>query len=324
MKVFIIGATGFLGYHATRIFLDRGHEVSTVSLPPMPSDDLLPTGVTCSLADINELTDDEISEMMDSPDAVVFAAGADERTVPKAPAWEFFKKHNVDSCNRIMRIAKDSGCKRAVVLNSYFAYFDRIWPKYGLAKHNPYIKSRVMQADEAIKIGGDAMAVMILELPYIFGYVPGRVPLWKDVLLDQFKERKSIPCFLGGTACVTARQVGEAIVGAVEQGEGGMKYPIGGVNINWDYLYRRLADLMGMEDKKLQMVPKWILKVAFRGITRKERAQGLESGADHVRMADIYCSETYIDPDIAHEKLGVMPDDFEAALVETVKACYPS
>ncbi|MBI9107715.1 MAG: NAD(P)H-binding protein [Spirochaetales bacterium] len=323
MKIFIIGATGFLGYHATKIALQRGHQVATVSLPPKPAADLLPEQVECTLCDINDMTDQQISDLFKGFDAVVFAAGRDERTIPEAPAWDFFKKHNVDSCSRVIKLAAMAGCSRGVVLNSYFAYFDRIWPEYELSKHHPYIRSRVMQAEEAIKAGGEQMDVMILELPYIFGSIPGRTPLWKDVLLDGFLERKSIACMGGGTAAVTARQVGQVIVGAVEKGQGGKRYPVGGVNMVFTELYRKLADIMNLKDKKLTIVPKWLIKIIFRKMSRKEAASGLESGANHVRMADIYYKNTFIDPLIAREELGVEPDDFEAALKETVAACYP-
>jgi hypothetical protein len=36
-----------------------------------------------------------------------------------------------------------------------------------LAEHHAYIKCRLEQAECTIKAGGDSMAVMILELPYI-------------------------------------------------------------------------------------------------------------------------------------------------------------
>ena len=36
MKVFMIGGTGLLGCEAARIFIERGHEVTSVALPPLP------------------------------------------------------------------------------------------------------------------------------------------------------------------------------------------------------------------------------------------------------------------------------------------------
>ena len=42
MKVMVLGGTGFLGFNAVKVFLERGHEVTVLALPPMPAEGLLP------------------------------------------------------------------------------------------------------------------------------------------------------------------------------------------------------------------------------------------------------------------------------------------
>ena len=37
MKVFMIGGTGLLGAAAAQMFIDRGHSVKTLALPPLPA-----------------------------------------------------------------------------------------------------------------------------------------------------------------------------------------------------------------------------------------------------------------------------------------------
>ncbi len=36
MKVFMIGGTGLLGCAAAQLFIDEGHEVKSIALPPLP------------------------------------------------------------------------------------------------------------------------------------------------------------------------------------------------------------------------------------------------------------------------------------------------
>ena len=60
MNVFIIGGTGFIGYHAALEFLKHGHQVSTLALPPLPEEGLLPPEVKIELGDYSQLTDGEI------------------------------------------------------------------------------------------------------------------------------------------------------------------------------------------------------------------------------------------------------------------------
>src|SRR5690625_177715 len=94
-NVFILGGTGLLGYHTTKELLSRGYSVSTIALPPMPAEDLLPKEVECHLGDINEMSDREILSMLSGKDMFVYAAGVDERVVPEAPAVRFFYEQNV-------------------------------------------------------------------------------------------------------------------------------------------------------------------------------------------------------------------------------------
>ena len=42
MKVFMIGGTGLLGSEAARVLMERGHEVTSVALPPLPEGAVLP------------------------------------------------------------------------------------------------------------------------------------------------------------------------------------------------------------------------------------------------------------------------------------------
>ena len=57
MRILIIGGTGFIGYHALKEALKRGHEVSVLALPPVPADDLLPQNVEITLSDLNTLSE---------------------------------------------------------------------------------------------------------------------------------------------------------------------------------------------------------------------------------------------------------------------------
>lgn len=83
MKVTIIGGTGLLGYHAMRELIKRGHKVSILALPPLPAVGLFPEDVSIHLRDLNQLADAEVADLLRDQDAVVFAAGVDDRVTPK-------------------------------------------------------------------------------------------------------------------------------------------------------------------------------------------------------------------------------------------------
>lgn len=186
-------------------------------IAPAPPDGLFPQEVEIHLGNLEEMTDEELVSLFVGKNVLVFAAGVDDRVTPRKPAYPYFKKHNVDSVKRVFTLARQAGVKRGVVLGSYFAYFERIWPELKLAEKHPYIRSRVEQTRAAFEAGQEEMSISVLELPYIFGSIPGRIPLWKP-LLDYAFSPNLLFYPAGGTTCVTVHQVARAICGAVEKG----------------------------------------------------------------------------------------------------------
>ena len=90
MKVFMIGGTGLLGCEAARIFIERGHQVKSVALPPLPEGAPIPEEMELEFCNIYEKSDDEIKAMMEGYDCFVFAAGIDERVEFPAPVYDVY------------------------------------------------------------------------------------------------------------------------------------------------------------------------------------------------------------------------------------------
>lgn len=318
LKILLIGGTGFLGYHATKELLACGHQVKILALPPEPLSGLFPAKVEIHLADMGLLSDVHLQSLLGGSDVVVFAAGVDDRVTPRKPAYPFFYRHNVESVRRVFTLARNAGVRRGVVLGSYFAYFDRLWPDMKLSLHHPYIRSRVEQAKTAIDAGGDEMIVSVIELPYIFGSMPGKTPLWKP-LVNYIKS--SFPLFYpaGGTACVSVNQVAQAIRGAVEHGEPGKCYPIGGTNLTWVQLMEELSRLAG-KPKKVITLPTWFVKIGAWGLRIAHYLKGLESGLEPVAFIDLQTRNTFIDPQASQSALQYRSEDLTQALEATVDA----
>ncbi len=319
MNVLIVGGTGLLGYHATLELFARGHLVRLLALPSLPAPGLFPEGVSILLQDLNTTDDKDLADLVTGSDAVVFAAGVDDRVTPKAPAYPFFHQHNVETTRRLARICREAGVKRFVILGSYFAYFHRLWPHMELTRHHSYIRSRVEQTRTAQEAGGDQLAVITLELPYIFGTMPGRTPLWKPLIKYAVSR---MPLFYprGGTTCVTVKQVAQAIAGAVEKGESGACYPIGGENLTWVELLTRITRHAGHE-KKVITLPDWLVTTGTALVKTLHHLQGRESGLDPVHFISLQTAETYIDPANSQSVLRYESGGLEEALRETVEVC---
>ena len=60
MNVFMIGGTGLLGSQAAKELIERGHEVTSIALPPLPEGAVLPPEMKIEYGNYLEMSDDEI------------------------------------------------------------------------------------------------------------------------------------------------------------------------------------------------------------------------------------------------------------------------
>ncbi|MGB7365571.1 MAG: NAD-dependent epimerase/dehydratase family protein [Carnobacterium jeotgali] len=319
-KIFVLGGTGFLGYYTVKELLSKGYQVKTIALPPMPTDDLLPTEVECSLGNINELTDDEVRELLKDCEGFIYAAGADERVVPQKPATKFFYEANVLPTQRLARLAKEAGIKKFVVFGSYFAEFAERLPEYNL-RSQAYPNNRLLQEQIAFAEGEGSMVVTSLRLPYIFGTIPGRTPLWK-MYTDQIKGKPVFPALKGGTAVVTVEQVAEAAVGAMENGEHRHTYAISAYNMKFQEFYQMMVDALGQtETTQVPVVEYDQMKPVYEEIDRKAAEEGLEHGMHMVISTKLQTEDLYLDPADTMSVLGIKDHDVLQSIKETLARC---
>lgn len=323
MKIMIAGGTGLLGFHTILAGLGKGHSFGSLAIPDLELGGWFPGEVDVRTGNVFEMTEAELKDVFLGYDAMVYALGPDDRVVPPAPAYDFFHARLVDNCEKAVAAARDAGVKRCAVLNSYFSHFDRLWPHLRLTSRHPYIKCRVEQAERAIAAGREDTDVMILELPYIFGSMPGRTPLWKEVFLDRYTNGKTIYFPRGGTSMISAQHVGEAVIGALESGRHGVRYPVGDENRTYNEMLEMMMSAIG-EQKKIVNIPRFIAVLAGRFIERSRKKQGLEGGLNAAYlMQDILTRELYFDPSETAGELGYGRGGLKESIIDTMKACYP-
>lgn len=321
MKVFMIGGTGLLGSEAARQLIAKGHEVTALALPPVPAGAELPPKMQITFGSYMDLSDDEIRKCFEGCEGFVFAAGIDERVEGPAPVYDMFKKYNITPLEKLLRIAKECGVKHAAICGSYFSHFAKIWPEKELCRWHPYIRSRIDQETMAMSFADENFDVAVLELPYIFGTQPGRKPVWV-FLVEQIRGMKKATMYpKGGTTMVTVRQVGEALTGALMQNKGGNCYPIGYYNLTWVEMLRIVHKYMGCPDKKITTIPNWMYAIGCKSIMKQQQKAGHEGGLHMVKFTDVMCAETFIDKSLGCEKLGVQPDDIDAAIGDSIRLC---
>ena len=317
----MIGGTGLLGSEGAKALIKRGHKVSSIALPPIPMGSDIPKEMELTLGNYLEMSDDELKKNMTGCEGLIFAAGVDERLEGPAPIYDMFYKYNIAPLKRLLTIAKSCGVKHAVILGSYFAYFNRTMPELELAKHHPYIRSRADQEEMALSFADAAFDVSVLELPYIFGTQPGRKPVWV-FLIEQIQSMKGVTMYpKGGSAMLTVKQVGQCILGALENGKGGKLYPVGYYNLTWVEMLKIFHKHMGVPDKKIITIPTFLYKMSMKALVKKQLANNQEGGLQMVEFTKLMTANLFIDNKVIIEELGAQADDIDKAIGDSVQLC---
>ncbi len=324
MEILIVGGTGLLGQHSAVAALARDHHVRL--LARHATQDVLPelADVPCTVADAGALSQEEWVRLLHGIDVVVYALGPDDRTMHPAPVSEFYARELVDRTEAVVAAARIAGVTRVVVLGSYFTTWARSHPDF--AARHPYVTARLDQARRAIAAGGgggDGTQVCVVEIPYVFGVVPGRVPMWKEWVFDRVRAMPIVFYPRGGSSAVTARQVGDVVAAACERGRHGQPYPVSDIDLSWPQMLRTILDAMGRR-RPVVTIPRWLAEPTAWSMGRALARRGLESGIDpRWLMRDLMYTEMYVDASLTESELGFQRGGVTDAIVETVAASYP-
>jgi dihydroflavonol-4-reductase len=321
INVLVIGGTGLLGYHTTLELIQRGYGVTTVALPPALTEPLLPPSVEAVWADLNDLSDDDVTDLLRGKHAVFYAAGADERITPPAPAARFFYEANVVPTQRIARLAREAGVQKFILFGSYTAEFAELWPDLGYRAHNGYPRTRLVQEEVAYLEGDGSMDVMVLRLPYIFGLVADRRPLWQFVV-DQVRSQPEAVTVPGGaTSSVTVGQVAQAAVGAMERGSHGGRYAINAYDLTYQELYQLACIELGRDPKDVVVAPIEAVLPYMEQLDSQLAAEGVEHGVHLADSTRFQYRRAVTDPSVTMPVLGIEPADVLAAAAESLRWC---
>ena len=296
-----------LGTFTVEEALRRGHGVSAMARTPRESNQ-----VHWLTFDVTRLTEAELAQACREHDAVVYSLGLDDRQPHPRPSYPLFYEDHVTVCARVARAARDAGVKKFVVYGSYFTHFDHTMPELALAQHHSYVRSRCAQRDAVLALTRPGFETYVLELPYIIGSLPNAVPPW-TFLFTMLTGPLALFFTRGGTAAVTAHQVAQAALGAIEGTAPSGAYALGGVNWTWLEWARRFFAAAGLH-KRVFRLPSFAF-VLFGAISGAFLAlRGQERGLAIAPFAKLQYANAFIDPAPAQRALGYPHDDYDAEL----------
>lgn len=181
MKIFITGASGFVGGAATRRLVEAGHDVYAMSRSPASDAVISQLGgepVRCDLDSVS-------AEHFNGCEAVVHAAAFVE-VWGDADAWEHA---NVDGTRRMLQAAREAGVRRFIHIGTEAALvhgqdLHQVDESYPLAFDSPYpycwTKARAEQAVREANDPAADFATLVLRPRFIWG--PGDSTLLPIIL----------------------------------------------------------------------------------------------------------------------------------------------
>lgn len=215
MKIFVTGATGYLGGHFCEYLKDKGHEVTAFIRNPKKASILDKNEIPYIVGNINDVS--SISEALKSKfDVVVHCVGF----VSDRGPLKLFREINVEGTKNLAEAMIDTGHSRLVHISSVAAYGDfglgidetyqpkkHKWFKYGLTK---------LESEEVLKDYN--LDVTILRPPHIIGvrdrrgYIPSLYHSMRKSRIWMENGKTMVPVVYLGDVC-------DALITCLEKSE---------------------------------------------------------------------------------------------------------
>lgn len=314
-KILVIGGLGFIGHHISKELSGGGLNVTIAQRATSANK---PSAYPVIPLDLPSISIEALSEILQEFQVVIFCGGADDRTMPIGDAASFYYQENVVPCLKLVEAARKTNLEKIVILGSYLSHFDRTMPAWNLKEKHPYINSRYLQQTETVALAGSSLQVTTVEIPYVFGAAPGKIPLWKPLInyIDKFP---IVFYTKGGTNIMSVQQVAQAVLGVVNATTYHPHWLIGSENVSWTKLIQMIATALGKR-RRVVLLPTTLVRLFARLAKLYLRLSKKQTGLDPVHYIDVQTSNTFLDVEDSMRALNYEPADLQAAIEETVKA----
>lgn len=319
MKIFITGATGFIGTHLVDRLLETDHELYCFARKTSQIQGLQETRARIITGDINDK--EALVKGMQGCDWLVHLASSFEFWVPDK---RVYYKVNVDGLRNVMESALETGIQKVVHISTAAVYGNASWPITEKSPYGSYRPSLYAQT----KFDGDKIAWRIYEekgLPLVIIY-PSAVlgandPKAAGRYLKNFALGRMPAQVLVNTIFpfVHVKDVCEAIRLALEkEGNVGEKYLVSACNMTWGEINRMICEIAGTSLPFLHLPATLTMMSAYllTGIANLiKRPPLLDLSVDQIRLM----KQGYqLDGSKAERELGLVYTPIREAVAEAV------
>ena len=320
MKIFLTGATGFIGNALALKLLERGDEVVTLVRSPGKASDLAAAGATLVEGDVNNET--ALREGMSGADAVIHCAAVYKVGMPEKERPAMYEA-NVTGTEKVLRTALDEKIPRVVYISTINAYGNT---KGEVVDENfEHERNYVSYYDETKHLAHEIARKLIDEegLPGIIVqpgsvYGPGDKAEPGGVLRMFVKGKLPMRMFPEtGFNLVHRDDVVDGIILALEKGRIGEAYNLGGEIMTMADMLDKTADVVGRKPIKRTM-PTGVLKVMAPLGPLTHKITGFPPNLNEAIKASDGVTYWARD-DKARRELGYDPRPFEEGIRQTLR-----
>ncbi len=313
MRIFVTGATGFVGHHVARALAAEGAELRMLVRKTSNLSNLEGIRGETHLGDLAQ--PESLRSALAGCDAVVHVA-ADYRLWIRDPQTMY--RANVDGTRDLLRLARECGVRRVVYTSSVATMHFRT-DGIVVNEDTPvslgdmvghYKRSKFMAEQQAIAAAQDGQQVMILNPTTPIGPNDAKPTPTGRIFVD-FLNRK-FPAYMDtGLNLVDVSEVARAHVVALTKGKPGRRYILGGENLTLKQILDKMSAITGIPSPTVKIPFAVAATYAFfeEIITGKFRGKEPRATLEEVRMGrkKMFASSARAQQELGFRILPVYP-----------------
>jgi len=288
MKVFVTGATGFVGHHVARALAAEGADLRLLVRKSSNLQNL--EGIRGETVVGDLLAPESLRPALAGCDAVMHVA-ADYRLWIRDPAAMY--KANVDGTRELLRMAREAGVPRVVYTSSVATMHFRT-DGLVINEDTPvsikdmvghYKRSKFLAEQEAIKAAAGGQKVMILNPTTPIGPNDAKPTPTGRIFVDFLNGK--FPAYMDtGLNLVDVAEVARTHVAALTVGTPGKRYILGGENLTLKQILDKMSAITGIPSPTVEIPFAVAATYAFfeEWITGRIRGKEPRATLEEVRM----------------------------------------
>jgi dihydroflavonol-4-reductase len=288
VRVFITGATGFVGGHVARAYASEGASLRLLTRQTSRLDSLEGINADTVIGDLRE--PEKLRSALAGCDALVHVS-ADYRLWVRDP--EQMYAANVDGTRELLKIAQEVGVQRVIYTSSVAtmgfksdgSIVNEDTPVALADMIGVYKRSKFLGEQEAIRAAKTGQHVMILNPTTPIGPGDAKPTPTGRIIVDFLN--KKFPAYVDtGLNLVDVAEVARMHVMALDRGIPGERYILGGENLTLKQILDRMSSITGLPSPTMKVPHAVAMAFAFFDENVTGRLLGKEPRAtvEAVRM----------------------------------------